>query len=648
MQCTETWEATDAAEEEYRRAVEGADIGKETEIQALKIPEMMDSLRESVRQGSPGSGDGTPEAILQGYRKPVEALMELNAVTAGRKTTGGVGKLLSSINILMEAKEHACMLRSLLTLQFHHDRAVETETLLELVRVSGGFESDMHSPGAILSESSAFMREQIFSSAQWSFVLASFNRLTEQSTRGNYGVDPDRYWREASAILDMVSSIIDEEIELIEEKNRTLQNSFQRILIRTLGLLALLFLLICLFSFIIIRGIRKPVELITRSLHEIAEGGGDLTRRIPVASKDEIGRMARSFNDFTSHLEEMIRSIQIEVAALNNTGEHLEKEMEKTLESQREVAAATSGASEEAAVQEELVLRSGENIGRILDGLEELEERIVRQATMVSQSSAAIEEMLAGIESVTASLEKTDTCIRSLVAAGIEGRERIEEVGARIREIVQGSEMLQEANELIASIAGQTNLLSMNAAIEAAHAGDAGKGFAVVAEEIRNLSETTREQSNGISKNLEMMGNTINGLVSASTTTENAFGKMETIVGEVEQLEQEVLLAMREQAAGSSQIMTALGEINSITIEVSHSATTMANSGSDTRDQLSMLRDASRTISRSMGNIDHQSSLIGKVVDKIRGLAENNNRSIASVRTLVEGFSTGEEQQAAL
>ncbi|MCL2380551.1 MAG: methyl-accepting chemotaxis protein [Treponema sp.] len=205
----------------------------------------------------------------------------------------------------------------------------------------------------------------------------------------------------------------------------------------------------------------------------------------------------------------------------------------------------------------------------------QLNGHVTEQSTAVTESAAAIEEMIANIQSVTNVLSKNTDRVKELQAASEVGHTGLNDVVIDIREIANESDSLLEINSVMENIASQTNLLSMNAAIEAAHAGEAGRGFAVVADEIRKLSESSSEQSKTIGAVLKKIKGAIDKITRSTDNVLDKFSAIDDGITTVAEQERGVLNAMEEQREGSKQVLEAVGQLSDITYRVKEDAQQM-------------------------------------------------------------------------
>jgi methyl-accepting chemotaxis protein len=265
---------------------------------------------------------------------------------------------------------------------------------------------------------------------------------------------------------------------------------------------------------------------------------------------------------------------------------------------------------------------------QITVNIDKLNGHIDRQTASVSQSSSAIEEMIANIQSVTQTLVKNSNNVRDLAAASEVGRTGLEEVATDIQGIARESEGLLEINAVMENIASQTNLLSMNAAIEAAHAGEAGKGFAVVADEIRKLAESSGEQSKTISTVLKKIKESIDKITKSTDEVLNKFEAIDAKVRTVTEQEENIRNAMEEQGEGSKQILDAVGQLNEITRMVKGGSVEMLEGSKEVIHESKNLGAVTQEIADGMNEMATGADQINNAVAQINTISGENKENI--------------------
>lgn len=386
-------------------------------------------------------------------------------------------------------------------------------------------------------------------------------------------------------------------------------------------------------------GIAKPLKEAGKLAEAIA--GGDLTSELGLRKqgrRDELGALSTMLETMRGGLAAMVGEIRDKLVSLRTFGGDLAANMEKTAFSVSGITATIESVKQQVGAEGGSVREASSTVERMLSSIENLNMQIANQAASVTQSSASIEEMVANIASVTKNIDLLGDSFGKLLTASDDGRSKLNAVNEIVKGIQNQSDKLSEANTVIETIAAQTNLLAMNAAIEAAHAGESGKGFAVVAEEIRKLSEMAADQSKEIGGDIRSITLSIDAMAASTETAETSFGTIQSLIAELNALEKEIRLAMMEQNDGSTQILEALQSINEITENVRGRSQELNGGSESIGREMKTLKEMGERLRAGMDEIAIGTKGIALAANSVSKMSESNRQLVDAVASQVEHF----------
>jgi len=434
----------------------------------------------------------------------------------------------------------------------------------------------------------------------------------------------------------LFDSLRDAAQEAVEEIYQDIQNATAATMVIMIVMTIAGVLLGLLTALAISTMVTKPIGLLSGALDDVAKG--DLTKRLPEQGKDELAMASLSYNQSMNEFSKMISSIKSQSVTLSEIGSDLASNMTETASAMNEIAANIQSIKGRVINQSASVTQTNSTMDQVSNNINKLTDHVETQAAAVTQSSASVEEMLASIQSVTATLTKNADNVRELQDSADIGRTSLQEVASDIQEIARESEDLLEINSVMENIASQTNLLSMNAAIEAAHAGDSGRGFAVVADEIRKLAEGSSEQSKIIGGVLKKIKESIDKI---SRSTDNVMNRFETIdqkVKTVAEQEGNILNAMQEQSQGSKQILQASTQVNDITQQVKTGAVEMREGSREVIQEAKNLEKLTQEITDGMNEMAVGAEQVNRAVNTVNDLSGRTKENISVLAQSVSRF----------
>ena len=393
----------------------------------------------------------------------------------------------------------------------------------------------------------------------------------------------------------------------------------------------IIIVIILLNIVMLLRIVSRPIRQTSMRMKEIAEGDADLTNRLVVRSRDEVGQLARYFNEFLQNLDVLVVEIRSSLDRTLNIQSELGANTDETVTALNQMTSNIESTRKQMAILTETIATSTDTVQEIVGRIEEMMDGVESQGTMVEQTTASVSELLASIDNVAKIANQQKVSSGTLVRTARDGGERLTETASVISGIERNIDEIREMLSLINGIASQTNLLAMNAAIEAAHAGDAGRGFAVVAEEIRKLAEDSSENSTRIAGVLGQIIDGIQNAASMSTETNEAFAEIDREVTHTVSALEEISVSMSEMNSGSREIHDAVGNLNTVSQRLVDGAKSIRSGSSSVLDAMKQIEDVSRVVDSAMTEIGQGTAEINIAM---RHVADMNSELGSNAREL--------------
>ena len=351
-------------------------------------------------------------------------------------------------------------------------------------------------------------------------------------------------------------------------------------------------LLSVILAWFVAGSISKPLRIAVDRFKDIAQGEGDLRKRLDARSQDETGEMARWFNQFAEKIQNLIKTISGHASRLSEASADLSS-------TSIQISANSTEVTEKAGIVAAAAEQSSQNVIQISAGAEEM-------SSSISTVAAAVEEMAVSINEVARNCQKESEIANNADQQAKSTKTQMEKMGISAKEI-------GKVVDIINDIADQTNLLALNATIEAASAGDAGKGFAVVASEVKQLSRQTSEATGTISKQIEQMQQN-------AADSIQGIEMIVTIIEEINTISQTIVSSVEEQSATIQEISKNLNGASSTASDIARNVSQSAEGLQEVSSKIQDVNSAAIDNSRGVQSITERAEELAKLAGELEKL----------------------------
>ena len=382
---------------------------------------------------------------------------------------------------------------------------------------------------------------------------------------------------------------------------------------------------------------RKRFQKVTKVIKNIREAG-ELSRRIFVVQLDDFGATSAEVNKLIDYLIGIITQIRNQSNSISDKAKILLTTSEESSAGITELQATFKSIDSKNDERDKLLENTHTNIEKLASDSNRISELVVSQTEATEENASSITEMVANINSIEQMVNKSKLLSEKLSELSDVGNKEVSETFKIINEITEKSAQMAEVTNVIQGVASQTNLLAMNAAIEAAHAGEAGKGFAVVADEIRKLAESTSKSTKDINNMIKELVFSIDQSSKKITNTSNAFMTIHESISEQLNLVETLSRATNEQSIGAQETLKATNKVSEQIVEINNLIKNQAEYSNNLESSVKEVVN----ISAQVNNALKESSLViedfAKSIETVKQGATDNQTAILAITNELAGF----------
>ncbi|MFP4363137.1 MAG: methyl-accepting chemotaxis protein [Spirochaetia bacterium] len=471
------------------------------------------------------------------------------------------------------------------------------------------------------------------------YYSTNYSRILEETIRSG-GTLPEAFQNFEEFIFSSEESRLQPRVpryqaDIHQLNASVIQNRKESVLLWTVISMLILSTLILLIT---ANHIAMPIRRLRSRMRDIVSGDGDLTERITIIGNNEIGELTDLINSFVSKLGDIIRDIATSAKEVQVSADNLNQSIQEVSSSSQEMSASIRGVADSTSSQNEKVMTAGSSLGEIHKAIEKINSNISSQAAFTEQTFASVDRMAQNMRSVQDTTENAKNVGTKLVSVAEEGRKGIQDTGKSIKDIDASNNKVKQITGLISEITQKTDLLAINAAIEAAHAGDSGKGFAVVAGEIRNLASTSGTHAQDIENQIKTMTSIVKSGVTLSHSIEERFTQIADDIYRANQMIGEITSSAKEQTNHSEDVRNAMESIVASIQEARQSVEDLYKQSGNVTQIMQNLSQISTQIYQAANEQARENDDIMEAITQVRTVSENTNKVVTRLNNVISRF----------